>query len=164
MELERSFASRDRDQNDLASFACWDGNPESPWVEEAENYIRGWALSNAQHVLTFRDEQGLLVAVTAFDERIISVPRVAPIEHNGWHFQVAAVSLEHQGRGLSNQILTATLAAMHELDEQRVLVTAHAHREHHLSLKACERVGLSKYLPLDDHYWILLGEIPSPRS
>jgi RimJ/RimL family protein N-acetyltransferase len=164
MDLKRAHASREVDEDAFASFSCWDGNPGTPWIEEAENYVRGWVLSNAQHVLTFRDTGGRLLAVSAFDERVISVPLVAPADHPGWHLQVVAIDLEHQHRGLARDVLDQTLDAMHELDPERVLVTAHAHRDHRASLKVCANAGLVRFIPKDADYWILLGEVPKPAS
>lgn len=164
MDLQRTRASRDDDEDDFASFSCWDGNPHTPWIEEAENYVRGWVLRSAKHVLAFRDKEGHLVATSAFDERVISVPLVAPVDHGGWHLQVVAVELGHQRLGLSRQIFTQTLEAMHELDPARSLVTASAHRDHHASLKACAQAGITPFFLKDAHYWVLLGEVPIPAS
>jgi RimJ/RimL family protein N-acetyltransferase len=164
MDLQRIRATREDDEDDFASFSCWDGSTTTPWIEEAENHVRGWLLSNAKYALAFRDEEGHLVATSAFDERVISVPLVAPVDHPGWHLQVVAIDLEHQRRGLSRQILAQTLEAMHEFDPTRVLVTANVHREHRASLKVCARAGLTRFIPKDDQYWTLLGEVPISAS
>jgi RimJ/RimL family protein N-acetyltransferase len=163
MDLQRTFASREADADDFAAFSCWDGNPNAPWIEEAENYVRGWVLSNARHVLAFRDGEGHLVAVTACDERVVSVPLVAPADHPGWHLQVLAIELSYQRQGLSRDVLARTLDAMREIDPARALVTAHVHKDHDASLRSCAQAGLTRFFLKDDDYWVLLGEVPIPE-
>jgi hypothetical protein len=155
-----SFASLNDDEDEFAAFTCWDSSPGAPWVEEVENYVRAWVLRDAPHVLALRNERGDLVAVAAFDERTISVPRVAPVDHPGWHLLVVAIRLEDQRRRLSREVFSAVFEAMREVDRERSLYTAYAHREHRASLRACKCVGLLPFWPKDNHYWILLGEVP----
>lgn len=159
MPLAVAFATF-ADDAEFAAFCCWDGDDATPWAEEAENYVRGWALQHAEHVLAFRDNGGSLVAVSAFDRRVIAVPLVAPQDHPGWHLQVVAVDIDHQGRGVFGDVMSATYDAMRSLDPDRVLVTAHVHRDNEHSLKACRRHGLLPFVGLDEHYLVLLGEVP----
>jgi hypothetical protein len=49
---------------------------------------------------------------------------------------------------------------MRQIDAERVLLTANVHRNHTISRRACARVGLNPWTPLDEHYWVLLGEVP----
>jgi RimJ/RimL family protein N-acetyltransferase len=159
LKLHRSFATRVLDTDEFATFRCC-GEPEEPWVLEAENYIRGFVLGHATWVLSFRDASGELIAVSAFDRRVIEVPLIRPERHEGWHLQVLAVSLQHQGRGLAKQVFEGTFGAMREIASDRVLVTANVHRENAASRVAAERSGLLPLQPLDEHYWVLLGEVP----
>lgn len=162
MTLTWSFARRDEgeDEDDFASFCCWDGSPSAPWVEEVENYVRGWVLRDARHVLALRNEDGELVGVAAFEERTIGVPLAAPVDHPGWHLLVVAIRLEDQRCGLSGDVFAAVFEAMRAVDANRVLYTAYVHRDNQASLRACGGVGLLPFQPKDDHYWILLGEVP----
>jgi hypothetical protein len=150
----------DADADEFAQFACCQGARE-PWILEVENYVRGWVLRRAQYVLAHRNEAGTLLAVSAFDETVIGIPLVSPLDHPGWHLQVVAISLDHQNQGLSQEIFASTFNAMRQLDVDRVFVTANVHREHVMSHRACARVGLTPWIPLDDAYWILLGEVPT---
>lgn len=159
MDFERSIATYALDVDDLASFSCCGEDP-SPWELEAENYIRAFALRHAAFVLAFRDKSGRLAAVSAFDPREIHVPLNAPTPEPGWHIQVLALSKGLHNAGHSREIFTQTFDAMRTIAPERVLVTAHAHKEHAISLTACGRVGLTPLVPLDAHYWVLLGEVP----
>ena len=47
-----------------------------------------------------------------------------------------------------------------EIDDSRGYITAYAHKDHHVSLKVCAGVGLTFWMPKDEHYSILLGEVP----
>ena len=49
---------------------------------------------------------------------------------------------------------------MRLVDPERLLYVAYAHRENHASLRAGRRMGLLQFHLKDDHYWILLGEVP----
>jgi RimJ/RimL family protein N-acetyltransferase len=160
LPLSWSFATVERDANDFAHFQCWNGDPGLPWVEEAENYVRAWVLRRSENVLAFRDEGGALVAVSAFDPRVILVPIVNPVEHPGWHLQVVAIRLDQQGHGLSREIFTGTFAAMKSVDPNRVLYTANVHKDNRPSLRAGAAVGLLQFRRKDAFYLELLGEVP----
>jgi RimJ/RimL family protein N-acetyltransferase len=156
--LRRSFATRVQDADEFARFACCpSGGP--PWIREAEDYVRVSVLSHATWVLAFRDDDDALVAVSAFDPRVISIPLNEPVDHLGWHLQVVAVRLDRQRERLSQEVFARTFAAMREIAPERLLVTAHVHREHRASRTAAERAGLELLVPKDDHYWLLLGEV-----
>jgi RimJ/RimL family protein N-acetyltransferase len=159
LRLHRSFATRVLDTSEFAHFSCCP-NPGEPWVREAEDYVRGFVLGHATWVLAFRDEQNELVAVSAFDPRIIEVPLAQPVAHEGWHLQVVAIALQHQAQGLSRMVFEQTFEAMRDIAGHRVLVTANVHRAHTASRRAAARVGLLTLLPLDDDYLILLGQVP----
>lgn len=162
MPLSWSFASREDDEGEFASFLCWDGDPSTPWIAEVQNYVHGWIFRDAKHVLAFRDLRGELVAVAAFDERVISVPIVAPVNHAGWHLLVVAIRLEDQGRGFSREVFDGVFEAMRTVDSERVLYTAYVHQANRSSVEACRRVGLLPFLRKDEQYWILLGEVSEP--
>lgn len=160
MALSWSFARRE-DEDEFAGFSCWDGAAGTPWVEEVENYVRGWVLRDARYVVALSNEDGELVAVAAFDERSIGVPLVAPVDHPGWHLLVVAVRLDQQNRGLSKEVFDCVFEAMRSVDPERVLYTAYVHRENRASMRACARVGLLPFHPKDEHYNTLLGEVPA---
>jgi hypothetical protein len=63
------------DRDELASFVCWDRNPNEPWVEEAQNFVRAWVLSKTQHCLISRDEAPNSVLTPGFESRAIMSPR-----------------------------------------------------------------------------------------
>ncbi len=161
MPLSWSFTGHD-DDDEFGTFSCWDGDPSAPWVAEVENYVRAWALRDAQYVLTFRDDEGTLVAVAAFDKRVISVPIVEPIDHPGWHLLVVAIRLQDQRKGLSRDVFGGIFEAMRAVDSDRVLYTAYVHIANRSSVEACARVELLPFVQKDEHYWILLGEVPGP--
>ena len=114
-------------------------------------------------MLAHRNDAGTLVAVSAFDMTTIGIPLLSPLDHPGWHLQVVAISADHQNQRLSGEVFANTFAAMRQLDTDRVFVTANVHREHVVSLRACARADLTPWIQLDDHYWILLGEVPNPQ-
>jgi RimJ/RimL family protein N-acetyltransferase len=159
LALRRSFATRVLDADEFAGFRCCP-NPGEPWVQEAENYVRAFVLGHATWVLAFRDEQEELVAVSAFDPRIVEVPLAQPVAHEGWHLQVVAIAVEHQRQGVSRAVFDETFATMRDIAGHRVLVTANVHRDHVASRTAAERVGLLPLVPIDEHYWMLLGKVP----
>lgn len=161
MALSWSYATPDDDTDEYREFNCWDGDDHFPWVEEVENFIRHWVLRKTPHVLSFRAADGELAAVAAFERRNIYVPLVDPELHAGWHLQVVAVRLEDQSNGLSRDIFTGVFEAMRQHDDERILYTAHVHRENGASIAACAKVGLDLLHPKDDHYWVLLGEVPA---
>lgn len=163
MALVWTFAGRD-DDGEFASFRCWDGDRQKPWVEEVENYVRAGLLRQpGMYVLAFREE-GELVGVSAFYRRTIGLPALDPVDHDAWHLEVVAVRLDRQGESLSRVILEQTLAMMREEDPQRVLVVAVCHRENGAALAACERVGLLPFVQQDEHYWVLVGELPDDEQ
>lgn len=161
MALRWEFAERASHDQDFAEFACWDGRSGRPWIEETENYVRGWVLREATHVLAFRDRAGALLAVAAFDEHAVAVPLVEPVEQPAWLLRVIAIDLEHQRTGLSAQVFAGTFEAMREVDHDRVLVIARAHRRNRASLAACKSVEMLPFRAIDEHYLELLGEVPA---
>jgi hypothetical protein len=158
--LVTSRAIAGRDDEDFAAFECWDGDPTAYWSEEVENYVRGSVLRHAHYVLAFRDGDGKLAAVSAFDSRVIQVPLVAPSSHPTWHLQVIAVRLDLQGHHVADQVFAETFRAMRDEDKNRDIVTGNVHRANAPSRHACARHGLDSFLPLDADYDIVLGEIP----
>jgi hypothetical protein len=158
--LTWSFAT-EYDTGEFSQFTCCTDASAPPWVREAEIYVRDWALRRAQHVLAHRNGAGALVAVSAFDRTTIGIPLLSPLDHPGWHLQVVAILDDHQNQRLSREVFDNTFVAMTQLDVDRVFVTANVHRDHAVSLRACANVGLEPWIPLDDHYWILLGEVPN---
>jgi hypothetical protein len=134
-------------------------------VVEAEDYVRAWVLRRAQYVISHRDDAGALVAISAFDETVIGIPLLSPLDHPGWHLQVVAIAHDHQNQRLSLNVFRNTFQAMRDRDPDRVFVTANVHRNHVVSQHVCARAGLLSWIPLDQHYWVLLGEVPiSPPS
>jgi RimJ/RimL family protein N-acetyltransferase len=127
---------------------------------EAEDFVRGSVLRRVKYTLAFRDEQDALIAVSAFDERQIRVPVIDPVAHQGWHLQVVAIALPYQRLGISQMVFEETFAAMREIDESRIHVTANVHNEHRSSIKACAHVGLEYWIPKNEHFTILIGEVP----
>jgi RimJ/RimL family protein N-acetyltransferase len=160
MALSWSYASSDHDREEYATFTCWDGADGTPWLEEVQTFIRHWVLTRVSYVLSFRDGTGGLVGVGAFEARNIYVPLVEPVQNAGWHLQVVGVRLDHQGKGLSRDVFRGIFEAMRQLDDERVIYTAHVHKDNAPSIAACARVGLDLLRPKDAHYWILLGEVP----
>jgi RimJ/RimL family protein N-acetyltransferase len=160
MPLSWSYASPNHDRDEYASFTCWDGADGTPWLEEVQTFIRHWVLTRVPYVVSFRAGNGDLVGVGAFEERNIYVPLVEPVQHEGWHLQVVGIRLEDQGKGLSRSVFRGIFEAMRQLDDGRVIYTAHVHKDNVPSIAACARVGLDLLRPKDTHYWILLGEVP----
>lgn len=160
MTLVWTRADASRDAADFESFNCWNGNAGVPWVEEVENYVRWWVLDDAQYVVAGRDDGGRLAAVAAFDERVIAVPLVAPIDHPGWHLQVVAIRLDLQASRLFDEVIETTFRIMRSIDPERILVTARVHGANRESLRACARHDLDPFVGLNDDYVDLLGEVP----
>jgi hypothetical protein len=156
---ERSFATYAADLDDYAAFQCWDGDRAKPWIAEVQDYVRVSALRHALYNVAFWDEEGELVAASAFDPQPVRIPLCSPAERPGWKLQALAICLEHQGQGHSRKVFAGTFAAMRELDARRTLVTASVHRDHRTSQEACERVGLTLLLP-GPEFHTLLGEVP----
>jgi RimJ/RimL family protein N-acetyltransferase len=129
-------------------------------VREAEDYVRCFALRHADFVLAFRDDDGKLVAVSAFDRRDIELPLNAPTTHPGWHLQVVALAVEHQSKGFAADVFAQTFEEMRAIATERIFVTATVHRDHRASLAAAARAGLTQLVQMDEHYWVLLGEVP----
>ena len=164
MAFKRSIATQALDVDDLAAFSCCTGADDPPWIREAENYIRVAALRHAGFVLAFRDDHGVLAAVSAFDLRDIHIPMSAPAPQPGWHLQVLALATGYQGKGHSADIFMQTFDEMRAIASERVLVTANVHNQHAVSIAAAARVGLTYLLPKDEQYTVLLGEVPEPPS
>lgn len=159
MALKRARATA-ADDGEFAAFSCWDGDDSTPWIEEAENYVRGFVLREVEYTFAFRDDDDQLVAVSAFDRRSIVVPPADPVEHPAWQLQIVAITLGLQRQQLCREVFEMTFDAMRAADPKRVLVAAHVHNEHRASRRACEAVGLEYWFPKDDTYTILLGEVP----
>lgn len=155
--LSWSWATDD-DADEFEQFSCSSGTAE-PWVREAEAYVRYSVLRRAQYVLSHRDDSGTLVAVSAFDAIVIGIPLLSPLDHRGWHIQVVAIAVDFQNQRLSQEVFAATFDAMSQLDPDRVFVTANVHGNHVMSNRACATAGLTPWVPLDDAYWTLLGEV-----
>lgn len=143
------------------SFACWDGDPDKPWVEEVENYVRIHVLKDCPHTLAFFDEDEQLIAVSAFRPSQVLIPRLVGQSRPSWHLVVAAVSLEHQGRGCSAQVFDESFDTMRGLDGDRLLVTGYVHQDNLASLKACAKAGLDPFEPKGGGYIVVLGEVPA---
>jgi hypothetical protein len=157
--LIRARAGLD-DANEFDAFQCWNRDPATVWAHEVENYIRGRLLWHFENItLAFR-EDGELVAVSSFYPSTIGLPLVEPVEQPSWHLDVLAVQLERQRAGVAADIFEQTFAEMRDEDPERILVTGFVHRHNGPSLVACERAGLLPLRPLDDNYWVLLGEVP----
>jgi RimJ/RimL family protein N-acetyltransferase len=162
LAFTRSIATQALDVDDLAAFSCCAGDDDPAWIREAENYIRVAALRHAGFVLAFRDDQGVLAAVSAFDLRDIHIPLNAPAPQPGWHLQVLALGTKYQRKGHSKEIFLQTFDEMRNIASERVLVTAYVHTDHAHSIHACAQVGLTYLQPKDEQYKILLGEVPEP--
>jgi RimJ/RimL family protein N-acetyltransferase len=163
--VQRSFATR-ADDADFAGFECC-GDDAAPWALETENYVRSSVLGHAEHVLALRDEEGALVAVSAFDRKRIEVPRaVDPLDLKGWQLQVVAVHRESQRNGLCAAVFANTFDAMRDLDPGRGVVQANVHKDNSPSIKACRNAGLFELMPLEPEgeYWILLGRVPGTTT
>jgi GNAT superfamily N-acetyltransferase len=157
--LIRARAGLD-DAIEFDAFSCWDGDPAAVWAHEVENYIRGRLLWRFDSItLAFR-EHGELVAVSSFFGSSIGLPLVEPVEQPTWHLDVFAVRLDRQRRGFATEVFQQTFAEMRQEDLERILVTGYVHRDNDLSFIACERAGLTRLIPRDDDYWIVLGEVP----
>jgi RimJ/RimL family protein N-acetyltransferase len=156
--MERSLAIRGRDDAEFARFQCWDGNAATPWVELAEEYARVWALRISDHVLAFRDDDGELIAVSAFSRGAIDIPFIGGAEHPAWYIEVVAIAVDHQRQGLSQDVFVGTFEIMQELDPTRILVTGKVHKDHSASRKACAAVGMHGLFEENDGYWIVLGD------
>jgi hypothetical protein len=145
---------------EFAAFKCWDRDPAKVWAREVENYVRGrllWRPDNT--TLAFR-EQGHLVAVSSYYPSTIGLPLVEPVEQPSWHLDVLAIQLQRQRARLADEILHQTFDEMRDEDPERILVTGFVHNDNTPSLRACARVGLTRLIPRDDYYWIVLGEVP----
>jgi predicted N-acetyltransferase YhbS len=157
--LMRARAGLD-DATEFNDFACWDGDPAAVWAHEVENYIRARLLWSFENItLAFREE-GELVAVSSFYPSTIGLPIVDPVEQPSWHLDVLAVRLQRQRAGLAAEVFHQTFAEMRTEDSGRILVTGFVHRENAASFTACERAGITRLIPRDSDYWIVLGEVP----
>lgn len=157
--IARARAGLD-DAIEFDGFGCWDRDPLTVWAHEVENYIRGRLLWRFENVtLAFREE-GQLIAVSSFYPTTIGLPLVEPIEHPSWQLDVLAVQLHRQRAGLAAEIFRQTFEEMRHEDPERVLVAGFVHRSNGPSFDVCARAGLTPLVPRDDHYWIVLGEVP----
>ncbi len=159
MAWERSFASAVLDVDDFAAFQCWNGDRATPWIAVVEDYVRVSVLRAAVHILAFRDGNGELVAVSAFDPTDVEIPLIEPVAHPGWTLQVLAIRLQHQRNGHSREVYRQTFEAMCELNPARSLVTARIHRQHTGSMTAARRAGLDLFLT-GTEFHTMLGELP----
>ena len=151
----------EHDQDLLARFCCWNGDPEYWWALEVENHVRGFVLSNSENVVLFEDG-GELLAVSAFGRTTIGIPLLEPRSQPCWHLDLIAVALSRQSQGLSKDVYAGTFDSMRNLDPQRFLITGLIHEDHSASLKAAQKVGLEPFIPVGDGYWRVLGEVPPP--
>jgi RimJ/RimL family protein N-acetyltransferase len=155
LHCTRAIASVDRD--DFARFACSDG---APWCDEAENHVRIHALRDT-FALAFRDDDGMLAAVSSFRPSVIDlVPVLNPRPERGWHLQVVAIAAGHQRGGLAAEVFAATFARMREYGPDRELVSAVVHHEHRVSRKVAEAAGLMFLGERGDGYINLVGLVP----
>jgi hypothetical protein len=170
------------DGHDLLRFSCWDHDvhplsgegeqfDEGEYAEEAEEYIRKWALK-AHRALTFRLPDATLVAVSAFDHHLLMLGR-KPLEC--WRLQVIGVAVRYRGMLVTNDfgagppelriseyVLRRTYARMAELKPDRVIVTARVHEFNYRSIAACKRVGLERAEERPDAlYWPMIGDVDS---
>lgn len=159
MALTRFAAGHYDDAAQFAQFECWDGDPAAPWAAEAQNFIRGFVLERADTSVFKWCDAGQLVAVTAFRSTVVGLPVLNPEDHVAWHLEVIGIAVTHQGHGLSQQVLEETIDVMRERDPDRVLVTANVHHQNAPSIAALASVGITPLAPLDEHYWLFLGEI-----
>lgn len=163
MALHRTFANRADDGDDFSRFRCWNGDDQLPWVEEVEDDIRGgWIFKRAPHVLALREDDGELVAVSAFLSRPVYIPIAAPEEVDAWHLHVLAVHIDHQGGGLSAEVIAETLAAMGEVDPARAIFTVRVHEQNAPSIALCNRYRLAPFPQRDPPYLELLGDVGLP--
>ena len=149
----------ERDQDSLARFCCWNSDPEYWRTLEVENHIRGFVLSNSENVVLFEDE-GELLAVSAFGRTTIGIPLVDPRHQPCWHVDLVAVTLDRQSQGLSREVFAGTFERMRELDPQCFLITGLIHENNLASLNAAQKVGIMPFTPAGDGYWRVLGEVP----
>jgi hypothetical protein len=146
------------DDTEFAGFYCCDATNATPWTQEAENYVRAHALRRSQHCLAFRDS-GALVAVSAFSPTVLGLPLNQPVDQPVWQLDVVAIALNHQSQGLSSEVFQGTFEVMRQLDLERDAVTAYVHQQHAHSIRACASAGLQPLMPVNGHYWLLLGPI-----
>jgi hypothetical protein len=155
--MDRSFALRGRDDDEFGRFECWDGDPATPWIGEAQDHARVWSLTTADHALAFRDDNGVLIAITAFSRGEIEIPLLGGTEQPCWDLQVLAIALDHQRQGLSEEVFLGTFAAMLELDRSRMYVRGRVHKDHHASRRACACVEMHGAYE-DPPYWVVVGD------
>lgn len=160
MPLSCSPATLATDLDACVAFRCWDGDPDSHWAKEVEEYVRVNALRYSEHCLAFREEESReLAAFTAFGRREVHIPLLDGAREPCWHMDVAAVSLDRQQAGLSRELFEGTFAAMRELDSGLMFVTAWVHESNEASIKACAGVGLDFYYMAHGPYACLLKEM-----
>lgn len=152
-------------------FSCWDGDEDEYWAHEAEYFIRQRAIAETYRTLVFRDHDGLVAAVSAFDKRGVRPNEAAKFVHDGWLLQVVGVRRDLQGgrvesdvascpgtMRVSEYVFRKTFERMRELDPTREVVTARVHEENRRSIEAARRVGLERTVREDADYWRMLGK------
>jgi hypothetical protein len=159
------------DAHALFGFSCWAGGDDEPWAQDADDYVRLFALKEANRTLIFRDSDGEVVGVSAFDRRDIRPSgRVVVL---GWHLQVVALTVPWRGKFVacelprcdgvmkaSEYVLRRTYQRMLAIDPRRSLVTARVHEDNMASVRACERVDLLRTERSDlDAHWDMLGPV-----
>jgi hypothetical protein len=161
LPLSCSPATLATDFDACVGFRCWSGDPDAHWAREVEENVRVIALRYSEHCLAFREEEGGdLVAFSAFGRREVHIPLLGGAPEPCWHMDVAAVSLDRQRAGLSQEVFDGTFAAMRELDSDLTFVTAWVHERNDASIKACAAVGLDFYYMAHGPYACLLKEMP----
>jgi hypothetical protein len=160
MALGCAVATLATDLEACAAFRCWDGDPNTPWVKEVEEYVRVKALHYSQNCRAFREKEGgEVVAFSAFGRREVHIPLLGGTPEPCWHMDVAAVSLDRQRDGLSHEVFESTFATMRELDSGLAFVTAWVHKDNVASVKACAAVDLDYYYMAQSSYACLLKEL-----
>jgi hypothetical protein len=167
--LHASVATKAADGHDLLGFSCWNRAAEegANWLLEVEEYVQRVAVGSAYRTLTFRDSDGKLRGVTAFDKRAVQLGRVV---HSGWHLQVVALAADFRGRlahsdiegtkdlmPASEYLFRRTFVEMRAIDPDRQLVTARVHDDNLRSVAAARRVDLLRTERETDDYWLMLG-------
>lgn len=159
MELHTFVANDEKDRAEFLNFdSC--GDDASPWAVAADIYASTWATRKAAHCLGLRDNDGRLAAVSAFDPRSFDLSDTGDLTE-GWHLQVIAVRHDLHNRRVADDVFALTWAHMLVIDNERLLVSAHVHRDNAASLRCCERNGLSRTRELEDGYLLLLGVVPA---
>lgn len=125
-------------------------------MEEVENHIRGWLLSQSDFTLLFLD-QDAVVAVSGFSRRQVFLGTDLV---QGWILDVIAIDLHRQGQGLASDVYAGTFDAMKQADPDRVVVSARIHTQNLASRSAAIRAGIHALRPISAEYWEFLGTTP----